>query len=308
MTIQFSHGDLDGLMCLMLGEMIGVSQYKFLQYSTMTSKQWDTIAAKLQSTDHKQVLLTDLNLTESIINILTNANKDKTFLFVDHHETSTFTKRANLKVVINTSIAACKILSQIVSKKVDISKYINVIDAASAFDTWHLEQSNLAISLGRVFHKYMYMSSYSDITTKLISFMNLIKTNPPTNQHIPLWFRSNLTQYTNQIKYRLSKITSQSKLHNGVRIYFLGTNNLQIPIFELVLHSNQNNEYNLAFIFQKQNSMYVSLRTNSDNVDCSKLCKEHGGGGHKRAAGFQSNSKEEVINTINSFSYQLNHH
>lgn len=306
--IQFSHGDLDGLMCLMLGEMIGVSQYKFLQYSTMTSKQWDTISAKLQSTNHKQVLLTDLNLTEPIINILTNANKDKTFLFVDHHESSPFNKRSNLKVIINTSIAACKILSRIVGKKVDISKYVNVIDAASAFDTWHLEQSNLALSLGRVFHKFMYMSIYADISSKLISFMNLIKANPPTNQHIPLWFQSNLAQYMNQIKYKLSKITSQSKFHNGVRIYFLGTNNLQIPIFELVLHSNQNNEYNLAFIFQKQNSMYVSLRTNSDKVDCSTICKEHGGGGHKHAAGFQSSSKEEIINTINSFSYQLNNH
>ena len=32
----------------------------------------------------------------------------------------------------------------------------------------------------------------------------------------------------------------------------------------------------------------ISMYTYKENIDCGKICKKRGGGGHKRAAGFQT--------------------
>lgn len=39
----------------------------------------------------------------------------------------------------------------------------------------------------------------------------------------------------------------------------------------------------------------ISLYTTKDGIDCSEICKKHGGGGHKKAAGFQVSDIRSVI-------------
>lgn len=39
----------------------------------------------------------------------------------------------------------------------------------------------------------------------------------------------------------------------------------------------------------------ISLRSNSQDIDVSKIAVKYGGGGHRRAAGFSSNKPIEVI-------------
>lgn len=46
-----------------------------------------------------------------------------------------------------------------------------------------------------------------------------------------------------------------------------------------------------------KNVYKISLRSNTDNIDCSVFAKERGGGGHKRAAGFTVNMELNQIPT-----------
>jgi nanoRNase/pAp phosphatase (c-di-AMP/oligoRNAs hydrolase) len=39
----------------------------------------------------------------------------------------------------------------------------------------------------------------------------------------------------------------------------------------------------------------ISLYTTKDNVDCSVLAKNRGGGGHKQAAGFQVDNIKDIF-------------
>lgn len=51
-----------------------------------------------------------------------------------------------------------------------------------------------------------------------------------------------------------------------------------------------------VFIYDIGKNVYkISLRSNTDNIDCSVFAKERGGGGHRRAAGFTVNMALQLI-------------
>jgi oligoribonuclease NrnB/cAMP/cGMP phosphodiesterase (DHH superfamily) len=55
--------------------------------------------------------------------------------------------------------------------------------------------------------------------------------------------------------------------------------------------ADDNHYYDGFASFWYENGQWIySLYSNNENVDCSEICKKRNGGGHRGAAGFQTNN------------------
>lgn len=69
----------------------------------------------------------------------------------------------------------------------------------------------------------------------------------------------------------------------------------------MALKSAYNPEkHDVMVMFYRNKSGYcVSIYTDKDDIDCSQIAKSHGGGGHRKAAGFNTNNLDDVNMLLN---------
>lgn len=204
--------------------------------------------------------------------------KDK--LIIDHHATST---RTDCDVVIEPGAAAtCQVMFDLmdekyIDKKVAECLYVGIAHDSGAFRYDATTPHTLEVATA--------------LMKKGISFTELLDN----------------TMYTEKFnqKLLLAKVYERAKfLCKGKVLYSyalmseLKDLNLEKGDLDLcVPNLRQTEGVSLAtFAYDVAKNVYkISLRSNTDNIDCSVFAKERGGGGHKRAAGFTVNMELDKI-------------
>jgi oligoribonuclease NrnB/cAMP/cGMP phosphodiesterase (DHH superfamily) len=79
----------------------------------------------------------------------------------------------------------------------------------------------------------------------------------------------------------------------GLRAIALNNGGANSQVFESV-YDESKHDIMMPFVFTGKHWTF-SMYTTKDNVDCSVIAKKHGGGGHKKAAGFQVKELSEII-------------
>lgn len=79
----------------------------------------------------------------------------------------------------------------------------------------------------------------------------------------------------------------------GLRAIALNNGGANSQVFESV-YDESKHDIMMPFVFTGKHWTF-SMYTTKDDIDCSVIAKKHGGGGHKKAAGFQVKELSEII-------------
>lgn len=103
-------------------------------------------------------------------------------------------------------------------------------------------------------------------------------------------------KYQSQVNELQCKKASFETEFNGLRAICLNGGGFNSDVFKSVYDESK---YDIMMPFQFDGKKWtISLYTTKDEVDCSVIAKANGGGGHKKAAGFQVEDISKVFSQI----------
>lgn len=103
-------------------------------------------------------------------------------------------------------------------------------------------------------------------------------------------------KYQSQVNELQCKKASFETEFNGLRAICLNGGGFNSDVFKSVYDENK---HDIMMPFQFDGKKWtISLYTTKDEVDCSIIAKANGGGGHKKAAGFQVEDISKVFSQI----------
>lgn len=105
-----------------------------------------------------------------------------------------------------------------------------------------------------------------------------------------------ILKYQSQVNQLQCKKASFEAEFNGLKAICLNGGGFNSDVFKSVYDESK---HDIMMPFQFDGAKWtISLYTTKDEVDCSVIAKANGGGGHKKAAGFQVNDISTVFSQI----------
>jgi len=105
-----------------------------------------------------------------------------------------------------------------------------------------------------------------------------------------------ILKYQSQVNELQCKNSSFETVFNGLRAVCLNGGGFNSDVFKSVYDESK---HDIMMPFQFDGKQWtISLYTTKDEIDCSVIAKANGGGGHKKAAGFQVEDISKVFSKI----------
>lgn len=199
----------------------------------------------------------------------------KNLVNIDHHPKNDLWKIANINIVDQKASSASEIVWQIL-KKIPVEANGEIATAILTgiyTDTGGFKHSNTtAVTL--------------EVASELLNYGARLKTitrNVALNKSVPalkLWGIALLRLHKNQNFQIVSSVITREDLKTCGATYYdiAGVVNL--------INSIPDAKVAILFFETPEGLIRASLRTEKDDVDVSRIAKLFGGGGHKKAAGF----------------------
>jgi len=302
-TLQITHNDLDGCGCALLGRLMNITDCVYVAYNETSKYYFPKVLQETFSPEkYDNIIITDINLTSQFVEIMEKVIPHNVWVTsVDHHEDS-IPCHTRWTIHHNKELSATKIMENLLDKKIDLSLYEDVLNAIDFFDTWQLDKSPMALNLQRTFHYHMFMNEemkYTKFPQKLNNYVTLLQNEPPYNDgFIPKWYTKYLEEYTAQTSVLVRDVFDNKKVIQGIPLFVFekGSN---CPAFEVSVLTNEKNIEHFILLFQDDNTLTVSLRTNNSNIKCNEFALKKNGGGHASAASFRIPMNETILkNTL----------
>lgn len=218
------------------------------------------------------------------------------FTWIDHHKSAIedFYKCSapplGTKIVLNVGIAACELAWQYFFPEQEMPEAVNLL---GEYDTWRNGDENRWKDKILPFQFGMRMRCTSPET-----FPDLLDYEDPD---VDLIYRirmegNTILEYQAQTNMRNCRSNAFYILFEDYRAICLNGGPFNSDTFKSVYDEIK---HDLMMPFQFNGKFWtVSLYTTKD-IDCSVLAKKWGGGGHKKAAGFQVDDIRRVIGPFN---------
>jgi len=238
------------------------------------------------------------------INIMEKFNKFNTLIWYDHHESAILEmKGLDIQGVRNQEMAACGICYDKLLKNTlvheNADKVTEIVDILSDYDNWNVEKHG--------------EETYKNVHTALNRYLSTVKRQPNTDDGYLFW--KTLLETSKINGYDLNNVLTQGRLilkfsdnvnantmnyNSFVAImpseYTQGLGDLRCLCCNGV-HGSQafESKYNpnlhdmmFAFGYTNEKVYSISLYGTGSRYDLSKIAKGLGGGGHKEACGFST--------------------
>ncbi len=222
----------------------------------------------------------DLRRTGFAERISNAKKKGKTIINIDHHTQNDIWKIADINIAYPDYSSTCEIIYDIlISDKYEINpKIATNLLAGIYYDTGGFQHSNTTQRVLRVVSELLQRGA------KLRKISSNISQARSLGM-LKLWGVA-LDRIVVLKKYGLAySIITQNDIKNS------GATEEEISGLVNLINTTAEAEASLLICEANNGKIKGSLRTESDKIDVSRLAKEMGGGGHKKAAGFSLNAK-----------------
>lgn len=199
----------------------------------------------------------------------------KDIIWIDHHKTAIENASEQvhkLKGIRKDGVAGCVLAWQFFYPNIEVPRIVSML---GDYDIWDF-------------------SKYGDDLNKLQAGVRLFENNPES-PYWDRWLTNDLDSFVDimnkgiiALEYRkntwegLIKSWSFFSQFEGLKAVCCNAGSVSSQLFDSVIE-----DYDLMIPFVFDGKQWtVSLYTKKD-IDCSELAKKYGGGGHKKAAGFQ---------------------
>lgn len=298
-TLQITHNDLDGCGCALIGRLCGINDCVYSAYNDSSKYYFPKVLKETFDPEkYNALVLTDINLTPTFVSILEELVPNDCYVTsADHHEDS-LQAHMRWKIYHNKEISATRLMANIMDKKIDLIEYEDVIAAIDGFDTWNFDRSSMSLDLQRVFQYYIFMDEsfkYVKYPVKLSNFVTLLeKETPVIDGFQPEWYTKCLKEYTSMKDPLVQQVINSSREFNGIQLYTFEKNS-KCPAFEVSVHAMKNDIEHFILLFQDDETITVSLRTNSSELNLNEFALMKNGGGHAKAASFRIPLNQDIL-------------
>ena len=279
--ILVTHTDLDGAGCAILCKReypdIEVRYHDYDTIDEVSKELWDN------KDDYYQIIFADITPNEEIGMMMANYTGESKFVFIDHHITREYLKTvmpySTQRIIYDTKVCATCLTANYLDSLYGW-KFVYGVDA---YDTWKLDSEYREYGL-----KLNLLFNYYGMDEFVIEFSALDEIDGYEERIIKVLervTRDYLAEKLRQGKQRIDKDDN---------IYF------EVYVCEHsghvgVLLDDPNFPPECRYIKTINLNEDVVGLYSKDDFDVSVIAKEHGGGGHPGAAGYQLNTPEDNI-------------
>lgn len=297
----FHHSDLDGIGSAIVTTMFLDHKYS-IELTRCGNDDVDYKVLKFYSSGeyriYDKVYILDMSLKETTMDFIIEmgyANKDN-FTLIDHHITALGLLKYSDKVDINidTEFSATKLTSIYLEENTlmpideDMDSFIETVDS---YDTWRWKSEGYEIPyrLNLILGKIGFDEFYYDWTTddRLNVDIYMDRYNKLVN--------SVMDEMNEYILDKLKKVKIQSfrQVNRNLTIAICVAENYISLLADKIMDTEK---VDIVMIMTDIDTF--SLRTSSSDIDVSKIAKELGGGGHRRASGFTKDVSKLLISIL----------
>ena len=216
--------------------------------------------------------------------------KVKTLFWIDHHVSSINTANENklsLDGIQKSGKAACELTWEFLSKYLGKKISQNIPEAVTLlgrYDVWDINYNDdvLPFQYGMRTEKtdpqsLLWKTLFDTPENPGLHTIDKLETIEEKGEIIIEYEKLQAKEYLNSHSF-----TTKIKNYNALVV-----NRGKVNSLFFNSHFNPNlHDLVCSFAMSNNQNWYVSFYTTKDNVDCSKLAQEFGGGGHKQAAGY----------------------
>lgn len=250
-------------------------------------------------TEGEEIMMADISFPmEDMKKVATNSHNQMTW--IDHHvsaikdyEIYAGMNSAFCTAVLDDTISACEGTWKHLFPEEEMPRAVNLL---GIYDTWR--QDELTASWDETIIPFQYgmrarCADYDQFIPALFGSDTHLLDNIITDGYA-------IIAYQDKQNATNCEKNSFEKIFGGYRTICLCGGPFNSKTFESVYDENRH-DLMMPFSYNGQTNLWtVSLYTTKDYVDCSELARSQGGGGHKKAAGFQVRYINNLIHVKDS--------
>lgn len=281
----FTHTDLDGVGCAVL------AQLTFGKNVDITYCGYDEVDALVReyisemNKEHDTCFITDISIKDDLASMI-NLEYKNNFRLFDHHKTALDLNKYDWCTVEteNKETGSMTSGTELFSKylvdhkylEVDVSDFVRIV---TDYDTWRWSTLGKEGQVSKDVNDLLYLYGRERFETWCMRCIDSGKF-PHFDEESSLMLTFNKNEIEKYIKEKDKTI-----IVNCNREYMYGVVFADKYISELGNELCKLNKELDYIVIVNMSTRSVSYRTIKDNIDVGMIAKEHGGGGHPKAAG-----------------------
>lgn len=300
----FTHNDLDGVSCAILCKLLGIDVD--VEYCTYKDIDASVLAFLLSQglTKHDKIIITDISVSESTAELLdqyNNFHSKQSVILLDHHKTATFLNKYKWALVKTEEdgilVSGTSLLYKVFKPKFDVLDNAvmikNYVDIVRRYDTWEWtdnKNNGIEKKYNHLLNIYGIDNFVARTTYNLNMNFNVYEFNRTENLIL-----SGIEEKINEkTEFWINNIYKTNFDGYKIGIILLTDNVSEISNKLCKIHKD------IDFVMVINMDMSTAtITTISDDIDMSEIAKNHGGGGHKKIAGFSvTNIIENMVEGI----------
>jgi oligoribonuclease NrnB/cAMP/cGMP phosphodiesterase (DHH superfamily) len=284
MTILFTHRDVDGHGCAVLGILFFTNIQ--ITYSEVDTSDRD-INAYLDSANfdpHAEIFITDIPINQETAKRLDAVNRTLTKVhYIDHHLTSAWTNKYSWAtsrekdekgLCSGTSLFYEYLLSTGFKANASTDSFVEQV---RRWDTW--EWKNIYNDLeAKKLNDYLKVVGPYRYEDKILA--NLKNDKSAIDEDSDYIIKLEQERNDDYIQKRAAEVSKRT--YKGMILGIVFADRCVSELGNYIC--DQNPDIDVAVLIEPSRS--ISLRSVKENIDCSVIAKSFGGGGHKFASGF----------------------
>lgn len=285
-AIIYHSRDLDGISsCVIFLDWWNRQKFDNVELTTLG---WDYGNDIPDLSEYDKVTMCDISFPVEKMKELYNKLNDK-FIYIDHHisaikdlEQNKLTSIVGLR---DASVAATELTWKYFNPNTEIPLSIELL---GMYDSWRNHDKDKWDNMILPFQYGMRLTA-----NNIDNFNNKLLYDDTLVDKI-IEVGKNILKYQSQIDDKLCKDNSFECEFHGYKAICLNGGGFNSGVFKSMYDENKH-DIMIPFMYNG-NEWKFSLYSTKKDVDCSKLAKLYGGGGHFSAAGFQIDDVRKIFN------------
>jgi oligoribonuclease NrnB/cAMP/cGMP phosphodiesterase (DHH superfamily) len=300
-AIIFSHNDLDGAGCVILGKLaFETCAYRINNYANIDEKVVTFVKNETENgvKTYDYLFITDISVTDETIEVLNNSIYKDSYFIIDHHDTrKEIHNNKNIFVLINDNKgvpnSGTNLFADFIYCNFNFefeSSTHNFIDMVRLFDTWLWKKDKVMtpIKLNHLFGYYKYIEFVKKMSTRLEK--NEFQLFTMEEEKIIEGIMNKIQYYYDSLKYYI---------HYGANynIAYCVMEEYLSLVADMFLDEHDNVDFLVILNLKKG---FGSIRSQNENIHVGDIATLLGGGGHQLASGFTitDDLNEEIMGEI----------
>lgn len=304
-TFVFTHNDLDGVGCGVIGKLYFPDAYvQYCSYDNIDDTLLYFLSHNKNNLSEMRIIISDIYYKQDNSDITEMLRMAGELIICDHHATSTwlnnviFQHNSFVSVVADSDVCGTKILFKILNNLYPMpncTKILEFVENVNRWDVWQwvkylpetndVEQLKEAINHNIPFtlNGAVYFYGIENFVNKvLMYFHDFIDFDDIVSEKL---VEFNIKQINSVSDYTKTHYEYDSEQYGKIPYTIIKLNSPNISLASILCKSAMQDKDKFLAIYIDENKDAISLRCNTEGIDLSVIAKECEGGGHKDAAG-----------------------